>query len=57
VPVIEELAVNDPHKIVGIIPELLPGKTWTLEIRTQFSNSSKPLKEVRAIKSSFTLSE
>jgi hypothetical protein len=52
-----EIAVNKPHEIVGIIPELIAGKTWTLEVRTQYSNSSTMLKEVRTIASSFTLTE
>jgi hypothetical protein len=30
----EVLAVNDPHRIIGIIPELLPNKQWTVEVRT-----------------------
>jgi hypothetical protein len=26
-----DLVVNKPHEIIGIIPDLPPGKTWTLE--------------------------
>jgi hypothetical protein len=49
------LAVNEPHRIVGIIPNLPSGKTWTAAIGTQFSNSSTLLKEVRVISGAFTL--
>ena len=57
VKVAETLAVNETHRIVGIIPELLPDKPWTLEVRTQFSNSSTFLKGVRVIASSFTVKQ
>jgi hypothetical protein len=57
VKVVEALAVNEARRIVGVIPELLPDKTWTLEVRTQFSNSSTLLKNVRAIQSAFTLAQ
>jgi hypothetical protein len=49
-------AVNEPHRVIGIIPELLPGKKWTLEIHTLYSSGSTPLKEMRIIKSDFTVS-
>jgi hypothetical protein len=52
-----EIAVNKSTEIVGIIPDLPAGKTWTLEARTQYSNGSTLLKEVRSIASSFTLTE
>jgi hypothetical protein len=56
VGVSEPLAVNEAHRIIGIIPELLPGKPWTIEVRTQFTNSSTMLKEMRTIASGFTVS-
>jgi hypothetical protein len=55
VQVVEALAVNEVHRIVGIIPELPPGKEWTLEIRTQYSGSSNFLKDVRTIAGEFKL--
>jgi hypothetical protein len=51
----EPFALNEAHRIIGVIPELLPGKMWTLEARTQFSNSATQLKDVRVIASSFTV--
>jgi hypothetical protein len=47
--------VNDAGKIIGILPNLLPGKEWALEVRTQFSTSTTLLKEVRVIKAGFVL--
>jgi hypothetical protein len=48
-------AVNEGQRLVGTIPELLPGRPWTLEVRTQYSNSSRPMKEARTIVSNFTV--
>jgi hypothetical protein len=56
VQVAEPFAVNEPHQIIGIIPSLLPDTKWTLEVRTQYSSASTMLKEVRIIKSDFTVS-
>jgi hypothetical protein len=50
-------AENDPQRIIGIIPELLPNKQWTLEVRTQYSNGTTLLKELRTIASPFTLTQ
>jgi hypothetical protein len=51
-----QLAVNEPSKLVGKVPELMPGKDWYVEVRTFFSgNSAKPLKEMRTIRSKFTV--
>ncbi|MDR0636028.1 MAG: DUF4469 domain-containing protein [Treponema sp.] len=50
-----KLALNDPNRLVGIIPELLPDKPWTLEVHTQYTNGSTTLKEVRTIVSDFTV--
>ena len=50
-----KLALNDPNRLVGIIPELLPDKPWALEVRTQYTNGSTILKEVRTIASEFTV--
>jgi hypothetical protein len=50
------LAVNDPSKIVGTVPELLAGKDWFIEVRTYFSgHGASPLKEMRTIRSTFTV--
>jgi hypothetical protein len=54
---VTDLVVNKPHEIIGIIPELPPGKTWTLEARTQYTQGGALLKDVRTIASSFTLTE
>jgi hypothetical protein len=48
--VTENLAENGISKIIGIVPALERGKEWTLEIRTTFSGSTKPLKDVRVIR-------
>ncbi|MDR2632303.1 MAG: DUF4469 domain-containing protein [Treponema sp.] len=51
-----KLAVNEPSKLVGKAPELSPDKDWYVEVRTYFSgNSAKPLKELRTIRSKFTV--
>jgi hypothetical protein len=52
----DDLAVNESRRIIGVVPELLPDKPWTLEITTQYGGSSVPLKEPRVIRSDFTLS-
>jgi hypothetical protein len=53
-----QLAVNEPSRIVGKVPELAPGKDWYVEVRTYFSGSAgKPLKEMRAIRSKFTVQQ
>ncbi|MDR0638204.1 MAG: DUF4469 domain-containing protein [Spirochaetaceae bacterium] len=55
VKVSDNLAVNDPSKIVGIVPEPLPGD-WYIEVRAYYSGSAgKPLKEMRTIRSKFTV--
>jgi hypothetical protein len=52
------LAINDPSKIIGIVPELLPGKDWYVEVRTYFSGASAtPLKEMRVIRSKFMVKQ
>jgi hypothetical protein len=51
----EDIAVNESHRIVAVVPDLPPGKLWTLEITTQFNKSSKPLKEPKVIRSGFTV--
>jgi hypothetical protein len=53
----EAFAVNDPQRIIGIIPELLPNKQWTREARTRYSNGTTLLKDVRAIASPFTVTQ
>jgi hypothetical protein len=51
------LIENTSGKISGIIPELVPGKERYAEVRTRFSNSSTLLKEIRVIRSAFTVKE
>jgi hypothetical protein len=52
------LIENTPTRISGIIPELVAGKEWYVEVRTRYSgNSAKLLKEIRVIRSSFTLQQ
>ncbi|MDR0637656.1 MAG: DUF4469 domain-containing protein [Spirochaetaceae bacterium] len=52
------LAVNDPSRIVGTAPELLAGKDWYVEVRTYYSgNAANPLKEMRTIRSTFTVKQ
>jgi hypothetical protein len=54
VKVTGKLAVNDPSKIMGKAPELLPDKDWYIEIRTYYSGTTgRPLKELRKIRSKF----
>ncbi|MDR1232024.1 MAG: DUF4469 domain-containing protein [Spirochaetaceae bacterium] len=51
-----KLATNEPSKLVGRVPELTPGKDWYIEVRTFYSgNTSRPLKELRIIRSKFTI--
>jgi hypothetical protein len=49
------LEENDRSKLIGIVPTLPSGEEWTLEVHTQYSTSTTLLKEVRIIKSEFTL--
>jgi hypothetical protein len=42
------LAENTASKVIGVIPALGAGK-WKLEIRTQYSGGSNPLKEPRSV--------
>jgi hypothetical protein len=49
------LAVNDPKRIVGTVPELLADKNWYVEVRTYFSGGGTLLKEKRTIRSAFTV--
>ncbi|MDR2793995.1 MAG: DUF4469 domain-containing protein [Treponema sp.] len=56
VKVTANFAINDPSQIVGTVPQLTADKDWYIEVRTNYSgNSSNPLKEIRAIRSSFTV--
>ncbi|MDR0635711.1 MAG: DUF4469 domain-containing protein [Treponema sp.] len=52
---VDKLALNDPNRLIGVIPALLPDKPWTLEAHTQYTNGSNFLKEVRIIVSEFTV--
>jgi hypothetical protein len=51
------LIENTPAKISGIIPEPVPGKERYAEARTRFPNGTNLLKEIRVIRSAFTLKE
>jgi hypothetical protein len=53
--VLKKLAKNEPSELIGTLPDLPTGKTWELEIRTYYTGSGKPLKNVRVIKAGFTL--
>jgi hypothetical protein len=56
VPVTAKLITNDPSKLAGKVTELLPDKDWYIEVRTYYSShSEKPLKELRVIRSPFTV--
>jgi len=48
------LAENSSHKLIGIFPGINDA-VFQIVIKTQFSGSSKPLKEVRTIESNFTI--
>jgi hypothetical protein len=50
----ENLVINEPSKIIGVVPDLLPDKPWNVVIRTQYMSSGL-LKETREIMSSFTV--
>jgi len=50
-----KLAENTPTKLVGMVPGG-PNGTYKVIIKTQYSGSNKPLKEIRTIESGFTLS-
>jgi hypothetical protein len=50
------LAENAPSKLIGVIPPLGAG-AWKIEIKTQYSGSTKDLKSPRSIISAFTLTE
>jgi hypothetical protein len=52
---IGKLAVNEPNRLIGVVPELTPDKPWTLEAHTQYTNGSTLLKEVRVIASEFSV--
>jgi hypothetical protein len=54
IDVTENLVVNDPSKIIGIVPDLPDGKTWNVIIRTKYAGS-KSLKDSREITSGFTV--
>jgi hypothetical protein len=54
ISVTENLALNEPHKIIGIVPDLIDGRDWHVRIRTRFMSSGL-LKETREIMSSFTV--
>ncbi|MDR0638398.1 MAG: DUF4469 domain-containing protein, partial [Spirochaetaceae bacterium] len=58
IKVTENLAANDPSKIIGVVPELPPGHEWYIEVRTYFSGKTgRLLKEMRTIRSTFTVKQ
>jgi hypothetical protein len=50
-----KLATNSPSKLVGKVPELPPGKDFYIEVRTFYSGGGRLLKELRAVRSKFTV--
>jgi hypothetical protein len=48
VKVTGHLAENSASKLIGIVPALGAGK-WKVEVKTQYSGGSSPLKEPRTI--------
>ncbi|MDR2054220.1 MAG: DUF4469 domain-containing protein [Treponema sp.] len=42
------MAENTASKVIGVIPALGAGK-WKVEIKTQYSGGSNPLKEPRSV--------
>jgi hypothetical protein len=55
VGVTKALAVNEPHRLIGINPDLLPGRPWYVEVTTRYSKSSTLLKEARTLTGDFAL--
>jgi hypothetical protein len=55
VAVTKVLAVNEPHRLVGITPDLASGRPWYVEVKTRYSSSKVLLKEVRTRKGDFAL--
>jgi hypothetical protein len=55
VQVTAPLVENNPTRIIATAPDLPTDKEWTVQVRTQYSNSSTILKEARTIESGFTL--
>jgi hypothetical protein len=56
IKVTAKLGLNNPTRIIGIVPDLPPGKDWFVEVRTNYSsNNQKPLKAARTIRSPFTV--
>jgi hypothetical protein len=56
VKVTTRLVENNPGKIIAVIPDLPTGKSWKVQVRTQYAGSSTLLKDVRTIETDFTLS-
>jgi hypothetical protein len=58
IKVTTNLAINDPSKIIGMVPELPSDKDWYVEVHTNFSgNTATLLKETRTIRSKFTVKQ
>jgi hypothetical protein len=55
VKLMSKLATNDPSKLVGIVPELLPDRDWYVEVRTFYAGGGRLLKELRSIRSKFAV--
>ena len=46
---------NTPKKVIAVVPDLPTGKSWKVQIRTQYAGSGTLLKEVRTIETDFML--
>jgi hypothetical protein len=55
VKVTKALAINEPHRLVCVAPDLGTGRPWYVEVTTRFSKSSTLLKESRTMRSDFAL--
>jgi hypothetical protein len=55
VPVTAPFARNKESELISVVPDLPPGREWTLEIRTRFSGGGRLLKNLRVIRSGFTV--
>jgi hypothetical protein len=53
--VTEHLVENSANKVIAVTPQLPTGKTWTLQVRTQYAGSGTLLKEVRIIPTAFSM--
>jgi hypothetical protein len=52
---VTSLAANKPSRLIGQVPELAPGRDWYAEVRTFYCYNGRPLKELRTVRSTFTV--